>query len=509
VSQPRQKARRAATYPNTVRRFFELSLSVLELLSFPCTEGEDTLESFGKSSPLFRIALVVGVCAAATTVGVFSSPGLSLLLAVSISALYGGRLLSLLAILYSAFACAYLSLPSRSNVYLTKTEFVVIFCITAILVRTLILAKNSAESSRRSLAERYELFVNGAPMAIVFVDAEHRITNANPAAEEMFGVRESEMRNHLLDTLLPHIRYERSVKQKLTGIRGNGSPFHAEVAYGESILDGARIAAASINDVTEQTLAEEALRSTQSKLTRASQIAAVAELSATIAHELAQPITAMITNGEACLGWLSAPRPNYAQARIAAEGVIETGTVAAEIVRKTKGLFRRSIPAKVNLDINEVIREVIHLLAQRIDKAGMVVITDLNEMLPNVSADHVQMQQVLVNLLQNAIDSMEASEGNSIWVRTSKDASDSALIEIQDCGCGIDDAEKIFDPFFTTKDKGWGVGLSVCRSIIESHSGRLWAESVPGTGTMFRFTIPLAVKKAPTQEAVEIGSVIL
>jgi len=448
------------------------------------------LASIEQSSLFFRTALVVAVCAAATAVGLFTSPGLIFLLAVSISALYGGRILSLAAILYGALACAYLSLAPRSNLYVTKTEFVIIFCVTAVLIRTMILAKNSAESSRRALAERYQLLVNSAPMAIVFVDAEHQITNANPAAGEMFGFTESELTGRSLDGLLANIRYERSIKQALSGIRQSGARFNAEVAYSESILDGAPIAAALISDVTEQTLAEEALRSTQSRLTRASQIAAVAELSATIAHELAQPITAMITNGEACLGWLSSGRPNYEQARIAAERIIETGTAATEIIRKTKGLFRRSIPTPITLNINEVIREVTVLLAQRIEKAGLIVRTELNKSLRGVFADHIQMQQVLVNLIQNAIDSMEMSEGKVIWVRTSIDASEFALIEIQDCGRGIEDTERIFDPFFTTKDKGWGVGLSVCRSIVESHSGRLWAESLPGNGTTFRFTVP-------------------
>jgi PAS domain S-box-containing protein len=246
-------------------------------------------------------------------------------------------------------------------------------------------------------------------------------------------------------------------------------------------------------DIDDRKRVEEDLRATQSRLSRATQTATVGELAASIAHEINQPLAAVVTNGNACLRWLTAGPPNLARAYEAAERIVRDGKEAGEVVRRIRALFRRAALEKAALDLNGVIGEVLHLLSGETTKRRVTVETDLESALPFVVADRVQLQQLILNLLINGLDAMDAvsERPRKLSIRSRQHRDDTALVEIQDSGEGLKDPEKIFEAFFTTKENGMGMGLTICRSIVEAHDGRLWASPAEDCGTIFRFTLPL------------------
>jgi C4-dicarboxylate-specific signal transduction histidine kinase len=238
---------------------------------------------------------------------------------------------------------------------------------------------------------------------------------------------------------------------------------------------------------------EDALRSTQARLSRATQIATVGELSASIAHEVNQPLTAVVANGHACLRWLSAQPPNLAEAKQAAERIIRNGNSAAEVVRRIRALFKQAESEKISLDLNKVIAEVARLMKGEIAKQGVVVEAHLEEDLPLVMADRLQLQQVIFNLMQNGIEAMDTltDRPKKLVIRSKRQNTNTILIEVRDHGAGLNDFDKPFEAFHTTKQNGMGMGLAICRTIIEAHHGRLWAAPTEGPGATFCFTLPL------------------
>jgi PAS domain S-box-containing protein len=246
-------------------------------------------------------------------------------------------------------------------------------------------------------------------------------------------------------------------------------------------------------DIDDRKSMEEALRTTQTRLSRATQTATVGELSASIAHEINQPLAAVVTNGHACLRWLTADTPNLGKAREAAERIVRDGKEAGEVVRRIRALFRRATLEKVPLDLNDVIGEVLGLLGAEATKRSVSVETNLETTLPPVVADRVQLQQLILNLLLNGLDAMDGLSGRprKLFIRSRQHCEDTALVEIQDSGVGLKDPDKVFEAFFTTKENGMGMGLTICRSIVEAHDGRLWASPAEGAGTVFHFALPL------------------
>jgi hypothetical protein len=246
-------------------------------------------------------------------------------------------------------------------------------------------------------------------------------------------------------------------------------------------------------DIEDRTQVQDALRAAQERLARAAQAANLAEMSASIAHEINQPLASVVTNGYACARWLSADPPNIARALLTAQRTIRDGNAAADVVRRIRALFKRTPAAGMLLDINDVIDEVRQLLSDELSKNGARIELDLEAHLPRTLADRIQIQQVLMNLARNGVDSMEltAAPFKALFVRSRREDQNTLRIEVCDHGCGLADAEKIFEPFFTTKTKGMGMGLAICRSIIESHEGRLWATQNEGRGTTFSFTLPI------------------
>ena len=250
-------------------------------------------------------------------------------------------------------------------------------------------------------------------------------------------------------------------------------------------------------DQLEARVAErtEELMKTEAELARLSRVLSMGELTASIAHEIKQPLTAVVTNGHACIEWLSAHPPNVERAKTTAEKMIQDGTRAGAVLSRIRALFKNEPAVKDWFDINEVIQELAVLVRAETQKLRIPLRVELAAGLPKVKGDRVQLQQVVLNLIMNGMDSMASVNGNRKELRIScwKQGANEIGVRVEDCGSGISPeiAGKIFDPFFTTKPHGIGMGLSISRSIIESHEGKLWATPRPEGGTIFQFVIPV------------------
>ncbi len=239
--------------------------------------------------------------------------------------------------------------------------------------------------------------------------------------------------------------------------------------------------------------AEVALQKMQVRLARASQIATLGEVSASIAHEINQPLTGIIANAHVCFDSLSSDCASIADARLLLEEILACGYHATEVVQRMRSLFKCGTLEKTTLDINEVAREVINLLRSEAAKRRVDLETDLETELPMIVGDRVQIQQVLVNLCINGFDAMDSlvDRPRTLSVRTRIHGSDAIRLEVRDSGIGLPEPDRIFEPFFTTKQNGMGMGLPICRSIIELHDGHLWPQTDEAPGTTFCFTLPV------------------
>jgi PAS domain S-box-containing protein len=247
-------------------------------------------------------------------------------------------------------------------------------------------------------------------------------------------------------------------------------------------------------DITERKRAEEArekLRQLEADLAHMNRVNMMGELAAALAHEIKQPITAAVTNAGACVRFLEMERPDILEAREAASGTVGCATRAAEIIDRVRALFKKTAPQWEPVNINELIREIALLLQNEIRRHSVAVHLGLAENLPEVMADRVQLQQVLMNLMLNAIEAMQGVSAH-LEINSQRTDDGQLLIAVSDTGLGLptEKADQIFDAFFTTKPQGTGMGLAISRSIVESHGGRLWASSNSGRGATFRFTLP-------------------
>jgi C4-dicarboxylate-specific signal transduction histidine kinase len=248
----------------------------------------------------------------------------------------------------------------------------------------------------------------------------------------------------------------------------------------------------TVIDVTERKRAEEALREAQSNLARVSRMTTMGELTASLAHEIRQPITAAVTDARTCLRWLKRDHPDVEEAREAASRIVSDVTRAADIISSVSLLFKKGALQRELVDVNALIREMIVLLRSEANRHSITIHIELAEHLPKVMADRIQLQQVFMNLMLNGIDAMKSTTGEGELTIKSQAEDGQVLISVSDIGTGLppEQAEQIFKAFFTTKDNGTGMGLPISRSIIESHGGRLWATGVPGCGATFQFTLP-------------------
>jgi PAS domain S-box-containing protein len=253
----------------------------------------------------------------------------------------------------------------------------------------------------------------------------------------------------------------------------------------------------TVIDITERKRAEEErerLRQLQSELAHINRVTTMGELAASIAHEIKQPISAAHTNAKTCLRWLGRDQPDIEEAREAVSRITQDVTRASEIISRISILFKKGEPQREWVDVNEVIREMINLLRSEAGRRAISIRTELAPDLPHVNADRVQLQQVFMNLMRNGIDAIsERNAAGDLTIKSQRNRDDQVLISVSDTGIGLppERADKVFEAFFTTKPQGTGMGLSISRSIIESHGGRLWATANPDRGATFQFTLPV------------------
>jgi signal transduction histidine kinase len=256
----------------------------------------------------------------------------------------------------------------------------------------------------------------------------------------------------------------------------------------------------ALMDVTAAKRAEEKLHKAQAELAHVTRVTTLGEMTASIAHEINQPLTAVVANAEACLRWLDRETPDLDAARRSVEWIINDGNRASEVIRRVRALANKTETKKEPLDINSAINEVVPLLKLELINHKVSLRTELVPALPAVLADRVQLHQVIINLVMNSIEAMQSvtDRPRELVIRSRQDETQQVLVSVTDCGVGIcaEDADRLFNAFFTTKPSGMGMGLSICRSIMEAHGGGLSASGNEGPGATFQFVLPLHQEEA-------------
>ena len=381
-------------------------------------------------------------------------------------------------------------------------------------VVTDITERKREESARRYSEEKYRVVVETASDAVVCMDETGTISFANPATTAVFGYEPTELIGKPLTVLMPDgVRklYEKGLKAYLAtgerridpkgtefrGLRKDGQEFPVEVAFGELTSSGQRVFTGFIRDISERKRAEverERLRQAQADLLHINRVSTMGELTAALAHEVKQPISAAVTDGKTFLRWLNRDQPDLGEAREAASRLIKDVERASEIIRRIGSLFKKDIRRREMVDVNEIIREMIVLLRSEAARYSISIDEDLAEDLPETMVDRVQLQQVLMNLMLNGIEAMkDLGTPGRLRITSRQDGDRQLLISVADVGVGIrpEQLEQIFNAFFTSKVQGTGMGLPISRSIVESHGGRLWATPHSGPGSTFQFTLPI------------------
>src|SRR5437867_577100 len=265
----------------------------------------------------------------------------------------------------------------------------------------------------------------------------------------------------------------------------------------QELLDMMATLGSQIGQFIERKRAEEAFRTSQMELAHVTRVATLGEMTASIAHEINQPLGALVNNAGACLGWLDAG--NLEEARNSVALVMDDAQRASEIITRIRALVKKAPPQKDWLDINQTIREVIGLGQSEVQRNHVALETQFSDDMPLVFADRIQLQQVMLNLMMNAIEAMSgAADGpRELLVRSGPNESQGVLVSVQDSGPGLDpkSVDHLFDAFYTTKPQGMGMGLAICRSLIEAHGGRLWAAANTPHGAVFQFTLPIGSEK--------------
>jgi two-component system sensor kinase FixL len=353
----------------------------------------------------------------------------------------------------------------------------------------------------------------------IFVrDMNDVITYWNRGAQELYGWTSEEatgqVSHQFTQTIFP-APLEEINKQLLDTGRWEGELIHSK-------RDGSRVVVASRwslqrdelgrpaviletnTDITERKRAEEeqrrsaeALRQAEADLAHVSRVTTMGELTASLAHEVNQPITAAVTNAKTCVRWLAADTPNIEEARDAALRSAKNGTRAAEIISRIRLLFQKGAPKRELVDINEVIQEIVMLLSSEATRYSISVRAELGTGLPELTGDSVQLQQVIMNLVLNGIEAMkDVDDKRELFIKSERWEKEQVLVSVHDTGVGLppQQADRIFDAFFTTKLHGTGMGLSISRSIVESHGGRLWADGNSPRGATFFIGLPTGVE---------------
>ena len=358
--------------------------------------------------------------------------------------------------------------------------------------------------------------IDSALDAVLSIDERGRVTEWNAQAETMFGWgRDEAVGRTLSELFIPH-RYrdahDKGLKHflttgegpllnrriEITALHRDGTEFPVEVSIAPYQIDGNWEFSGFVRDITEKKAAEASTRrhrEMEMELAHANRLATMGQLSASIAHEVNQPIGAAVTNAHAAARWLGAMPPNMDEVRQALSRIVTNGNRATDVLSRIRAFIKKAPPRNESLDINHAVLEVVALTRSEAKKNKVDVQIQLAEGLPVVQGDRVQLQQVLLNLIINAIEAMSASDAGSrrLLISSAKSEPNDVSIEVQDSGPGLPVAsvEQIFQAFYTTKPAGLGMGLSICRSIVEAHGGKLRAAAGDPTGAIFTFTLPV------------------
>lgn len=369
--------------------------------------------------------------------------------------------------------------------------------------------RRRAEEALRASEERWSKLVENSSAGIALIAPDGHLIAANLALQEMLGYTEHELQartvldiSHEEDRTATEARVaeasegqRRSYRVEKRFLRKDGNVMWADVSAVFVPASGTSSAffSAVVVDISERKRAGEKLRKAQTELAHVSRLTTMGELAASIVHEVNQPLTGIITNANTSLRWLASAPPNLDEARDAISRIIRDGNRASDVVLRLRSLFQKASSVKERLDINEAIQEVIMLTQTEVRRHRVALRTELAADLPSVTGDRVQLQQVVMNLILNGIEAMSVVEGRerALLIRTQRSEGSEVQVMVQDSGIGFDpqNAERIFDAFHTTKAGGLGMGLSISRSIVENHGGRLWAMLNDGPGATFQFTI--------------------
>ncbi|HEY3618114.1 MAG TPA: PAS domain S-box protein [Candidatus Sulfotelmatobacter sp.] len=344
--------------------------------------------------------------------------------------------------------------------------------------------------------------------AIVSKTLNGVITSWNKGAERLFGYAAEEAVGQNITLIIPPERRdeERTILEQVTRgqridhfetvrMRKDGTLLDVSLTISPmkdasgSVVGVSKLA----RDITERKRAEEALRQAQTDLAHASRLTTMGEFTASLAHEVKQPIAAAVTDANTCLRWLTRDHPDVEEARAAAMRIVKDGSRAADIISRIRLLFKKGPPEREPVDVNEVVREMIVLLRSEVMRYSVFLRTELAEDLPQIMGDRVQLQQVIMNLMMNSIDAMKDVDGTrELTIKSQRAENEQLLVAVSDTGVGLppQGPDQIFNAFFTTKLHGTGMGLRISRSIVESHGGRLWAADTCPRGASFCFTLP-------------------
>ncbi len=363
-------------------------------------------------------------------------------------------------------------------------------------------------------AHRYnEAILETAVDGVVCIDAAGKITVFNLAAERIFGYSAADVLGSSIDRLMPddltagHDGYiDRylttaeprviGVTREITGRRKDGTTFPLELSVGEVPLQGRRMFTGIVRDISERKQAEQEAKRRMDELAQVSRLSLMGEMAAGLAHEINQPLAAIVNYAQACRQLLQSGRGEPRVLTDSLESIVRQGQRAGEIVSHLRQFIDRGRTERSATDINGIIREVLKLLSHEIDVHRVALRLDLDDELPALRMDKVQIEQVILNLVKNAIDAMKGVDGaRRLRIRSRRHEEQPAVqVSVIDTGEGLPDgsAARVFEPLYTTKAKGIGVGLSISRSIVRTHGGRLWATANPGPGASFHFTLPVA-----------------
>jgi PAS domain S-box-containing protein len=430
--------------------------------------------------------------------------------AVMLAGWFGRTGAGLFAVIVSMIAVDfYFIAPYRAFVVeLDELPYFLTFLLSAVVTSWLGSARRNAEEKQKAHLD--ELFEQ-TPEAILLVDLQDRVLRLNKEFTHIFGFTiEEALHRRSIDLIVPGtLRSEadtireslargQNINVETVRTRKDGSILNvSEVAF-PVVADGKTIGYYIIfRDISESKQAIEKLQKAQAELAHLSRITTMGELAASIAHEINQPIGAIVTNGNAAVRWLSQRPPVVKGAEEALDCIVRDANRAAQVIGRIRSLLTKDSTPMVHLDINDVIREVLLLTSHETNRRQTTVSTELAGDVPPVLGDRIQLQQVLLNLIMNSLDAMNGSSRRAarLCIRSSVNA-DGLLVQVEDTGHGWDPkhSSSIFDPFFTTKKDGIGMGLTISRSIVEAHGGRLWAERRTPHGATMNFSLPVVAK---------------